>query len=80
MDLDEVQVSPQAIAREMFVKVDHPKMGEMVQPGFPIKFSDTKGNITAPSPLLGEHNVEVYTDVLGLSEEEIEALRKKGVI
>jgi crotonobetainyl-CoA:carnitine CoA-transferase CaiB-like acyl-CoA transferase len=80
MDLDEVQASPQAIAREMFVKVNHPKMGEMVQPGFPIKFSDTKGDITAPSPLLGEYNVEVYSNVLGLSEEEIEALRKKGVI
>ena len=80
MDLDEVQVSPQAVAREMFVKVNHPKMGEMVQPGFPIKFSDTKGDITAPSPLLGEHNVEIYSRVLGLSDDEIEELRKKGVI
>lgn len=80
MDLDEVQVSPQALARDMFVKVDHPKMGEIVQPGFPIKFSETEGDITAPSPLLGEHNVEVYTSVLGLSEEKVEELRKKGII
>ena len=80
MDLDEVQASPQAAAREMFVKVNHPTMGELVQPGFPIKFSDTKGDISAPSPLLGEHNVEVYTSILGLSEEKVEELRKKGVI
>ncbi len=80
MDLDEVQASPQAEAREMFVKVDHPTMGELVQPGFPIKFSETKGDISAPSPLLGEHNVEVYTKILGLTEEKVEELRKKGVI
>ena len=80
MDLDEVQASPQAEAREMFVKVDHPTMGELTLPGFPIKFSETKGDISAPSPLLGEHNVEVYKRLLGYSEEKIEQLRKTGVI
>jgi crotonobetainyl-CoA:carnitine CoA-transferase CaiB-like acyl-CoA transferase len=80
MDLDEVQASPQAKAREMFVKIDHPTMGEIVQPGFPIKFSETKGDISAPSPLLGEHNVEVYSKVLGLSKEKVEKLRKQGII
>jgi len=80
MDLDEVQASPQAEAREMFVKVNHPTMGELTQPGFPIKFSETKGDISAPSPLLGEHNVEVYKRLLGYSEEKIEQLRKTGVI
>jgi len=80
MDLDEVQASPQAKAREMFVKVNHPTMGEITEPGFPIKFSETKGDISAPAPLLGEHNVEVYKRLLGYSEEKIEELRKKGVI
>ncbi len=80
MDLDEAQNSEQAVAREMFVKVQHPVMGEIVEPGFPIKFSDTKGDLTAPSPLLGEHNKEVYTRVLGLTPERLEELRKRGVI
>ena len=80
MDLDEVQTCPQAKAREMFVKVNHPTMGETIEPGFPIKFSETKGDISAPAPLLGEHNVEVYKRLLGYSEEKIEDLRKKGVI
>ncbi|RLG97335.1 CoA transferase [Candidatus Bathyarchaeota archaeon] len=80
MDLDEVQACPQAKAREMFVKVNHPTMGEIIEPGFPIKVSETKGDISAPAPLLGEHNVEVYKRLLGYSEEKIEELRKKGVI
>ena len=80
MDLDEAQNTPQAEDREMFVKVNHPVLGEIVEPGFPIKFSDTVGDISAPAPLLGEHNVEVFTSLLGLSAERVEELHKKGVV
>ena len=80
VDLDEAQISPQAEAREMFVKVQHPVLGEIIEPGFPIKFSETKGDNTTPAPLLGEHNVEVFTSLLGLTPERIDELHKKGVI
>ncbi len=80
LDLDKVMANEQALAREMFVKVDHPVLGETTEPGFPIKFSETEGDVSAPAPLLGQHNVEVYSSLLGLSEYEIEALRKEGVI
>jgi crotonobetainyl-CoA:carnitine CoA-transferase CaiB-like acyl-CoA transferase len=80
MDLDEAQNNPQAKARNMFVKVDHPVLGEIVEPGFPIKFSNTKGDLSTPAPLLGEHNMEVFTQLLGLSSERYNELRKKGVI
>jgi crotonobetainyl-CoA:carnitine CoA-transferase CaiB-like acyl-CoA transferase len=80
MDLDEAQNTPQAKARNMFVKVDHPVLGEIVEPGFPIKFSNTKGNLSTPAPLLGEHNMEVFTQLLGLNSEKYNKLRKKGVI
>jgi len=80
MDLDEVQACPQAEAREMFVKVSHPTLGEITEPGFPIKFSETRGSLTEPAPLLGEHTAEVLLDVLGLTADEVEALRKEGVV
>ena len=78
-DLAEAQRCEQAAAREMFIKVDHPALGEIVEPGFPIKFSDTPGDATAAAPLLGQHTEEVLTGVLGLTEEEVESLRKEGV-
>ncbi|MBN2335885.1 CoA transferase [Candidatus Bathyarchaeota archaeon] len=79
-DLDEAQRCEQAAAREMFVKVNHPVLGEITEPGFPIKFSETKGDATTPAPLLGEHTEEVLRSVLGLTGEEVESLRKEGVI
>jgi CoA:oxalate CoA-transferase len=79
-DLDGVLANEHAWAREMFVKVDHPVLGETTLPGFPIKFSETKGDVATPAPLLGQHNVEFYSKLLNLSEDEIEELRKEGVI
>ena len=80
LDLDQVKANEHAKAREMFVKVDHPTLGEVSLPGFPIKFSETKGDMTMPAPLLGQHNEEVYSELLGISKEKLEELRKEGVV
>lgn len=69
----------QVLARGMIVEVPHPFFGRMRQVASPIK---TKGAITAPAagPRLGEHTHELLRDLLGYSEETIEALRSRGVI
>lgn len=79
-DLDGVLANEHARAREMFVKVEHPVLGETTMPGFHIKFSETKGDLTTPAPLLGQHNEEVLTQILGYSKEQVKELRKEGVI
>lgn len=79
-DLDQVLANEQALAREMFVSVDHPVLGETTLPGFPIKFSETRGELTTSAPLLGQHNEEVYARLLGLTRAEIANLRREGVI
>lgn len=67
-------------AREMFVEVDHPKAGKMKITGSHIKLSETKPCIKTPAPLLGQHNNEVYQELLGLSMEEIAAMKEDGLI
>ncbi len=79
-DLDAVMRNEQAGAREMFVKVVHPQLGETMMPGLHIKMSETPGDISKPAPLLGQHNRDVYGGLLGLSDEELEELRREGVI
>jgi crotonobetainyl-CoA:carnitine CoA-transferase CaiB-like acyl-CoA transferase len=78
-DLDEIQGNEQAQARGMFLRVLDPALGEHTEPGFPLKFSGA-GDLSKPAPVLGQHNTEVYSGILGLSEEEIESLRKDGTI
>lgn len=76
--LNEVVDDPQVIARNMIVEVNHPRAGNIKQPNFPLKFSETEVIVKA-APMLGQHNMQILTD-LGYSEKEIVDLRKAGVI
>jgi formyl-CoA transferase len=64
---------------EIVVKVDHPERGEFTTVGMPIKLSDSPADIKR-SPLLGEHNNEIYGTELGVSEQELAELKANGVI
>jgi formyl-CoA transferase len=44
------------------------------------KLSETPGGVRLPSPALGQHNDEVYRDLLRFAPERIETLRQQGVI
>jgi formyl-CoA transferase len=66
-------------ANDMVVRVDHPQRGEFTTVGCPIKLSDSPVNIKR-SPLLGEHNEDIYLHELGLPEEKLVDLKTNGVI
>lgn len=72
---------PQFAARQAVVKVDHPEYENLhMQNVFP-KLSETPGEVRWAGPhSLGEHNSEVYADLLGKSPEEIEGMREAGII
>jgi formyl-CoA transferase len=69
--------TPQAVARDMVVDIDHPTLGALKTVGTPIKMSATPLNPRRRAPLLGEHTDEVLHD-LGYSENEIDQLRMLG--
>lgn len=72
---------PQYKARDAVVKVDHPEYEKLyMQNVFP-KLSQTPGEIRWAGPVeLGQHNDEVYGDLLGKSPEEIKQMREAGTI
>jgi crotonobetainyl-CoA:carnitine CoA-transferase CaiB-like acyl-CoA transferase len=78
--LDELAADPQVIENDYLVDFDHPDMGRVKIPGYPVHFSEASAGTTMPSPDLGQHNVEVLSELCGYSEEEIEALREEGVL
>jgi len=71
--------TPQAIAREMTVEVDHPTLGALRTLGTPIKMSATPLDPKRRGPMLGEHTDEVLAEA-GFSSDEIERLRSSGAI
>jgi len=73
-------VNPQVRHRGMIVEVEHPKAGRVPMQGLHTHFSDTPMQIRRPSPLLGQHNEEVYGRWLGLSLKEVAQLKAEGVI
>ncbi|WEL27813.1 CaiB/BaiF CoA transferase family protein [Haloferax volcanii] len=67
-------------AREAFLTVDDPDLGEaVVQNAFP-KFSETPGRVDHLGPSLGEHNDAVYRDRLGYDESVLSDLESEDVI
>jgi len=64
---------------EIVVKVPHPERGEFATVGMPIKLSDSPAEV-ARSPLLGEHNIDIYGKELGLGDDELAELKANGVI
>jgi benzylsuccinate CoA-transferase BbsF subunit len=66
--------------RGTFVEVDHPQVGPRWYPGIPWKMSATPGRVRWPSPTLGQHNYQIYSELLGLPDQEIAGLEAAGAI
>ena len=65
---------PQFVARGFYEEVDHPSLGTYPSPGFPFRFASVDHWLHTAAPLFGEHNHDVLTRILGLSDDEIAAL------
>jgi crotonobetainyl-CoA:carnitine CoA-transferase CaiB-like acyl-CoA transferase len=71
---------PQLNARGFFETVTHRECGTHRYPGILWKLSKTPGSIRSAACCLGEHNDYVYRELLGMSDDEIEHLRREGHI
>jgi crotonobetainyl-CoA:carnitine CoA-transferase CaiB-like acyl-CoA transferase len=80
LDIPEVVTNPQLAARDMIVETEHSEAGRISVPGVTVKLSETPGSVRTAPPAIGEHNQEVFADLLGLSASQIEELRGQGAI
>jgi crotonobetainyl-CoA:carnitine CoA-transferase CaiB-like acyl-CoA transferase len=71
---------PQVQARNMQFEVDHPLSGRVPLVANPIKMSITPPQHSHAPPLLGQQTAEILQTCLGLSAEQLGALKKDGVI
>ena len=67
-------------ARENIVTVEDPEIGAFPMQNVVPRLSETPGEVRWTGPSLGQHNDEIYGEVLGLSEKERVALLERETI
>jgi len=71
---------PHILAREMVITVDDKELGPLRMQGIVPKLSRSPGEVRHAGQMLGESNAEVYENLLGMTADEVSALRERGVI
>ncbi|MFT3820606.1 MAG: CoA transferase [Rubrivivax sp.] len=71
---------PQFKSRGIAVEVEDPAIGRLPLVAAMPRLSRTPGQVKLPPPVLGQHNAEVYSSLLGLDEAHLAELQTAGVI
>ncbi|TKJ63613.1 CoA transferase [Pseudomonas viridiflava] len=79
-DLSQVFDDPQVLARGLAIELPHVLGGRVAQVASPIRLSETPVEYRRAPPLLGEHTSQVLQELLGMSGDEVVALREAGVL
>ena len=79
LNAEDIHNDPHLLERGMITNMDHPVRGSFKMSGFPVQLQDSPVDMR-PAPLLGEHNADVFSELLGLTEDDLVELKKEGVI
>lgn len=78
--IKDVAEDPLGWERGVFVHVTDQDGTALPTIGVVPRLSDSPGRVDGPPPAIGEHNVEVYGEWLGLSSADVDVLLAQGVI
>ncbi|HEY7494646.1 MAG TPA: CoA transferase, partial [Candidatus Tectomicrobia bacterium] len=78
-DTVEVMQDAHLKARGMLAEVQHPVAGTFTMPGCPVRLEDSPVRVSA-APLLGEHNQEIYGQLLGYTAAQVQQLKAQGIV
>jgi succinyl-CoA--D-citramalate CoA-transferase len=70
----------QYAARQNIVTVEDPEIGPFPMQNVVPRLSETPGEVRWTGPKLGQHNDEVFREVLGLAEGDLDGLRDRGIV
>ena len=77
----EMIADPHFQAREAIIEVETERFGKLKMQGAFPKFSATPSGVRRPAPArVGQHNAEIYGELLGIGAEELAAMAAAGVV
>ena len=79
-DISQIVEDPQYQALDSIIEVDDPELGPIKMQNILFRMSQTPGRVRWGGRAKGADNQEIYCGELGLSEEELADLRRKGVV
>ena len=68
---DRVENDPQLRHRGMYTEMKHPMLGNWKFQNAPFKLEKSPARVDKPPPMIGQHNREIFENLLGLTLEEI---------
>jgi formyl-CoA transferase len=71
---------PHFVARKAIIETSHPEFGTLRMQNVAPRLSLSPSAVRTPAPELGEHNANIYGELLGLAPELLDGLRARGVI
>ena len=77
--MEDLSSDPHVRERGYFQTVEHPEAGRLEYFGPPFALHGTPVALR-PAPLLGQHTVEVLTERLGYTREQVVRLRQRNVV
>ncbi len=80
-NMRDISQNRQLAARGFWQQVEHPELGTSLT--YPGPFAQGSGNPCRPgkrAPLIGEHNEQIYGNILNIPVERLDSLKREGVI
>ncbi|MBN1381043.1 MAG: CoA transferase [Deltaproteobacteria bacterium] len=75
----DVMESEQYKSRGFFIDVDHPVAGKYPYAGWSYKMPASPPRVSRPSPLLGQHNEEVFSEIAKIEPVDVKPLSQKDL-
>jgi CoA:oxalate CoA-transferase len=78
--MEDLANDPQILENKYIVEFDHPVLGRIKAPGFPVGLSETPPSIRMAPPQFGQNTEEILLEIGGYNWDEIMQLRELEVI
>jgi crotonobetainyl-CoA:carnitine CoA-transferase CaiB-like acyl-CoA transferase len=79
-NITDLPSDPQVLENQYITTYDHPELGKIRFPWWPLHFSKTPPRIERPAPQFGQHTEEVLMEICGYGWDDIEEFKRQEVI